>query len=206
VARTLAFSFDGQLFKCGLEKVDRAALYGTIDVETRDEKGSPCSVAVLAQDQRTLVPQGGTALGYLSPDGRWIERAELLAVNEQGNRINTVPSSFDAPIALETKTSVARFLDHSIRSSYLLATIDSLPKPLEEALDQGQIYKFDFAYRAGVNADPAFMLKGQENALWLLVGIPNNINFVSLTQIAVLQDDADDARASADDELDFEML
>lgn len=205
MARTLEFRFEGQSFKCGLEKVDRAALYGTIDVETRDDKGSRCDVAVLAQDQRTLVPQGGTALGYMSPAGRWIERGDLIAVNERGDRINTVPSSFDGAIDLEAQTTVARFLDHSIRSSYLLDAIDGLPKPLETALDKGVIYKFDFAYRAGVNADPTFMLKGQDNALWMLVGAPNNINFVSLTQAAVLQAD-DGEGAAADDELDFEML
>ncbi len=205
MARTLEFRFEGQSFKCGLEKVDRSSLYGSVDVETRDPEGLRCEVATLAQDRRTLIPFGGIAHGYMNPAGRWLERGELVAVNEQGSRVNTVASSFDSPIDLEVKTGIDRFLDHAIRSSYLLAAAEPMPAPLQSALDGGTIFKFDFSYRGGANADPAFLLKGTEDTLWMHVGEAGDINFVGLAQAAVLESDPAGGEGGADD-LDFDML
>jgi hypothetical protein len=204
VARTLEFVYQGRAFKCGLNKVDRTSLYGSVDVETRDTTGSRCQVATLAQDRRTLIPSGGTALGHLTPTGTWVERGDLVAVNAQGNRINTVASSFDSPIELETKSGLERFLDHSIRSSYLLETVDEVPAPLKTALDAGTIFKFDFSYRGGSNPDPAFLMKGLEDALWMLVGDSNEVTFVGFAQATALA--PEDAAAEAGDDLDFEMM
>jgi hypothetical protein len=204
MARTLEFRFDGLPFRCGLQKVDRSALYGSVEVETRDAGGLRCEIATLAQDRRTLVPSGGTALGYMSEKGGWVERSALVAVNERGDRINTVGSSFDAPIELEVKTSPERFLDHSIKSSYLLDAADGVPGALQAALDAGAIFKFDFSYRGGANADPAFLIKGAEDALWMLVGESNNVNFVGLPQASGL--DAADSTEPAGDDLDFDMM
>ena len=152
MARTLEFLFEGQSFKCGLEKVDRAALYGSVDVETRDKSGARCEVAALAQDGRTLIPSGGTALGYLSKDGTWLERSDLVAVDARGARVNMVPSSFDHPIELETKTSTGRLLDHSIRLAYLLDAAEGVPPALRHQLDTGAIFKVAFSYRGGASA------------------------------------------------------
>jgi hypothetical protein len=204
MARALEFRMEGQTWKAGIDKVDRTALYGTIDVETRDKSGARCNVATLASDGRTLIPAGGTALGYVSPKGEWLERSELVAVDVRGTKVNTVPSSFDAPIDLETQTTIDRFLDHSIRSAYLLDLTEAVPAKLKAALDAGTIFKFDFSYRGGANSDPAFLMKGADNALWMLVGDDNNINFVGLAQAAgPAEDDAADADS---DDLSFDMM
>ena len=205
MARALEFRLDGQSWKAGIEKVDRAALYGTVDVETRDKSGARCDVATLAADGRTLIPTGGTALGYVSPKGQWLERSELVAVDVRGSKVNTVSSSFDAPIELDTKTTVDRFLDHSIRSAYLLDTTEQPPVKLQAALDAGTIFKFDFSYRGGSNSDPAFLMKGADEALWMLVGDDNNINFVGLAEVAAPA--ADEPAGDADsDDLSFDMM
>jgi hypothetical protein len=205
MARALEFRIDGQSWKAGIEKVDRTALYGTVDVETRDKSGARCDVATLAADGRTLIPTGGTALGYISPKGRWLERSELVAVDVRGTRVNTVSSSFEAPIDLETKTTVERFLDHSIRAAYLLDMTEAVPSKLQAAFDAGTIFKFDFSYRGGSNSDPAFLMKGADDALWMLVGDDNNINFVGLAQVAAPI--ADEPAADSDgDDLSFDMM
>ena len=205
MARALEFRMDGQTWTVALEKVDRTALYGTIDVETRDKSGARCDVATLAADGRTLIPVGGTALGYVSPTGEWLERSELVAVDVRGTKVNTVSSSFDTPIELDTKTTGDRFLDHSIRSAYLLDTTEQPPVNLQAALDAGTIFKFDFSYRGGSNSDPAFLMKGADEALWMLVGDDNNINFVGLAEVAAPA--ADEPAGDADsDDLSFDMM
>jgi hypothetical protein len=204
MARALEFRFEGQSFQAGIDKVDRTSLYGTVDVETRDKAGKRLEIATLAADGRTLVPTGGTALGYIDRGGRWVERKELVAVDPRGTRVNTVSSSFDSPIDLETKTSADRFLDHSIRSAYLIDAAAPVPPPLQKALDGGTIFKFDFSYRGGANADPAFLLKGADDALWMLVGDDNDIDWVTFAQVAAaVPDEAVDAKS---DDLDFDMM
>lgn len=204
MARALEFVFKGSSFKGTIDKVDRSALYGSVEVETRDRNGSRCQVATLANDGRTLIQSGGTALAYFSPKGEWLERSALSAVDARGARVNSVPSSFDIPIELEMRASVERFLDHSIRLTYAVDTLDSVPTGLATELDAGAIFKFDFSYRGGANADPAFLLKGTDGTLWMLVGTENSFNFVGFTQVAGLAS-ADEAEADSDD-LDFEMM
>jgi hypothetical protein len=204
MARALEFRLDGLSFKCGLEKVDRTDLYGTVDVETRDKSGARCEVATLAADGRTLIPSGGTALAYMSKGGDWIDRSELHAVDLRGVRVNTVASSFEHPIDLDIKTTPDRFLDHSIRSAYLLDTSEGLPAKLKAELDGGAIYKFDFSYRGGINADPAFLMKGADDAIWMLIGDDNNINFVGFAQVAGLGEP--ETTEETGDDLDFDMM
>jgi hypothetical protein len=204
MARALEFRLDGQSWKAAIEKVDRTSLYGTVDVVTRDKAGARCDVATLAADGRTLIPQGGTALGYVSPKGEWLERSELVAVDVRGTKVNTVASSFEAPIELETKTTVERFLDHSIRSAYLLDKAEAVPATLQAALDQGAIFKFDFSYRGGSSSDPAFLMKGADDAVWMLVGDDNNINYVGFAQAAAPAED--DAADGDSDDLSFDMM
>ena len=204
MARALEFVFKGSRFKGTIEKVDRAALYGSVDVETRDRNGLRCQVATLASDGRTLIQSGGTAIAYFSPKGEWLERSSLSAVDERGARVNSVPSSFDVPIELEMRTTPDRFLDHSIRLTYAVDALDPVPEALKTELDGGAIFKFDFSYRGGANADPAFLLKGADGTLWMLAGTENNFNFVAFTQAAGLAD-AEEVDGASDD-LDFEMM
>ncbi|MBX9926150.1 MAG: hypothetical protein K2Y05_07310 [Hyphomicrobiaceae bacterium] len=205
MARMLEFQFKGRSFKCGVDKVDREALYGRVDIETHDRDGSRCEIATLAADGRTLVTSGGTAMGYMTGDGLWIERNELTPVDIGGNRLNTLPSSFDHPHELEMRASAERFLDHSIRSAYLLAPDEhGIPETFTAELDGGAIFKFDFSWRGGVSADPAFILKGADGAVWMLVGAENAIDFVGFMDAKALDAEAEDA--PADDDLDFEMM
>lgn len=206
MARTLEIRFEGQAFKCAIDKVDRSSLYGSIDVETRDPEGSRCEVATLASDGRTLIPAGGTAFAYVSKDGRWVERGELTPVDKEGRKLNAVGSSFDSGLDLETRVSPERFLDHSIRLSYVLDIVEGqIPAALTKELDRGIVFKTDFSYRGGITADPAFMLKGADGALWLLVGEDGNISYLSFTEVSALEG-ADAEPDKGGDELDFDMM
>ena len=170
---------------------------------TRDANGLRCEIQTLASDGRTLIPSGGTAFGYINPGGQWLERSELVAVDQRGARLNPVSSSFDVPLELENRTTPERFLDHSIRLSYALGAVDAVPTALARELDEGAIFKVDFSYRGGIGADPAFVMQGQDGTLWLLVGDEGDINFVGFAQAAGMAEGDSDAAA---DDLDFEMM
>lgn len=208
--RSLQFNFNEQSFSCEINKVDRSKLYGRVDIETLDLDGGRCSLATLANDGKTLIPYGGTAFGYVNPDGEWITRSDLNPVDKDGNPLSAVESSFDSPITLNEVATEEQFLDHSIRLCYALKAEPVFSGELLERLDQGQIFKLDFSYRGGVSADPAFLLKGSDDTVWLLIGSPSIIEFVSLEQAAVCaatqNDDSIDDEDDESDELDFSML
>lgn len=204
MARSVELSFSGALTRCVIEKIDRSSLYGSVDVETRDLEGRRCQLATLANDGRSLIPSGNTAIAYMNANGRWLERGDLVAVDASGNRLNTVGSSFSQPLELEVTTTPARFLDHSIRLAYALEPETPLPAKLAEVLGKGAIFKTDFSYRGGVDADPAFVLQGADGTVWLLVGDENDVDFVGFNQPVAIA--AEDGEETAGDGLDFDMM
>jgi hypothetical protein len=166
-----SFLFKEQLFSFQLGKVDRSKLYGFKEIEAVDEQQRVCELATLCGDGKTIVGRGGTAVGYLSPDGQWCDRLELTPVDAESCPMEPVPSSFDAPIDLETETTVDDYLEHKIRLIYRLdcaaKSSDDAKKSEQEtenvenpapAIDESdlqklrqqigeRIYRFPFRYR-----------------------------------------------------------
>ncbi len=83
-----------------MNKIDRSRLYGYKELEVVDDLGSRCDLATLAEDGRTLVGRGSTALGWLDADGCWCDKSQLKPVDLDGKEVVPVPSSFSAPIKL----------------------------------------------------------------------------------------------------------
>jgi hypothetical protein len=98
---------------------------------------------------------GGTAIGHLAPDGRWIDGEALTAVDADGAPLPRIPSSFDGPIPLEQIVAVDRLLEHSIRLTYALTPLEGpLDAELASALESGAIFSVPFSWRGGVASDP----------------------------------------------------
>lgn len=206
--RSLAFSFKDSIFDAQIIKVDRTHLYGSVSVETATMEGERCNVATLAVDGKTLIPTGGTAMGYINPEGEWVDRDELQPVDLSGEPVDEVESSFDAPIKLDTECDADVFLDHSVRLVYRLKTDSELPKAIVKKLQSGTIYQFGFSYRGGVGYDPAFVLADNDDNIWMMVTTPNDVQAVGLEQAAIcygesLEDDTEDEDT---DSIDFNML
>lgn len=205
--RALKFSFNDSEFECELSKIDRSKLYGSVDVETRDLDGNRCGLATLANDGRTLIPYGGTAFGYINDEGLWIERGDLSPVGLSGEQLPLLPSSFDLIIELQEQVSLEEFLDHGSRLCYSMGKDANFAQPLLAELTAGAIYRFDFLYREGVSADPAFLLATPDGNVWMMVGKPSKISFIGLDQAAVcFNSDQDDDDEEETDDFDFEML
>ena len=179
-------------------------MYGSVDVETRDIDGNRCGLATLANDGKTLIPYGGTALGYISSDGEWVERSDLKPVDLSGNELPLLSSSFDITIELKKTATLEEFLNYSSRLVYLMGTDDEFAPDLIEQLKEGVIFRFEFLYREGISADPAFLLGTPDGLIWMMVGKPSAIEYVGLDQAAVcFVENEDDEEV---EEFDFEML
>ncbi len=215
MARSLAFDYKGNSFRCQIDKIDRSKLYGSVDIETRDMDGNVCRLANIANDGKTLVPYGGTAYGYLNPDQEWVCRKDITPVDYEGNKLQEVPSSFKETLSLTETATIEEFLDHGIRLSYALTAIkkdeedESVPEidnAFLKQLEKGTIFRTDFSYRGGVDPDPAFIMQDESGTVWMLIAEESELEFVGLEQAGVIaatqgQDDEDES-----DDLDFGML
>ncbi len=207
MARSLSFVFNGTTFDAVLNKVDRTKLYGSVRVLTKDADARPCTVATLGSDGKTLIPRGGTALGYVNTEGQWINRDELQPVNLAGETVQEVPSSFDAAIELNTEVNSEALLNNNVRLTYRLTSEDRLPEEFHTALANGKIFSFDFSYRGGVGHDPAFILADAEANVWMLITDANDVQFVSLEQATLCAGDVIEDELDGDDNtIDFGML
>jgi hypothetical protein len=207
--RSLNFDYRGKSFGLELVKVDRSKLYGDVSLESYDDEGKLCELVTLARDGKTIIAGGGTASGYLSEDGTWVDRDELSATNAEGEVLAVVPASFDLVTPLSREVPVEEYLDHAIRLTYLLnPPPDTLEPDFAEALKGGTIFRIDFSYRGGSFADPAFILGGGDDTIWLMIAEPSQVTYVGLSQAAVCAANATAETESddADDDFNFDMM
>lgn len=201
--RELILSLDGREFPVTMVKIDRDKLYGSVEIEAFDEKGREASLRVLAADGKTLIDKGGTALATINEKGTSVDRTSLKAVDENGDPIEPVPSSFNEPNVLERATT-DDYLSQMLKSVYLLGPPeDGDIKYLLDHLSGDDIFTFPFSYRGGIEYDKAFIL-GADNEAFMVVGKPAEFVFLKLNQATVL-DSVDEQEVSVDD-LDFDLL
>jgi hypothetical protein len=201
--RELVLSLDGHEFPVTMVKIDRDKLYGSIEIEAFDEKGNEASLRVLAADGKTLIDKGGTALTTVNAKGTSIDRSALTAVDENGDKIEPVPSSFNEPNVLK-KADADDYLAQIVKSVYLLQPAEGGDIDyLLDHLGAKQIYSFPFSYRGGLDYDQAFVL-GADNSAFMIVGRPAEIEFLKMNQSTAL-DSTDEQEVSVDD-LDFDLL
>ncbi|MEE9315013.1 MAG: hypothetical protein V3V02_10220 [Rhizobiaceae bacterium] len=211
MARKLEFKFSGDAFTCVINKVDRTKIYGRVNTVTYDANDKKCDLATLARDGRTIIPFGGTASGYVNTEGLWIDRDELVPIDRDGEKIPEVPSSFSAPTVLDEMVDVETFLDHPIRLAYHLISDEetTISSALMEKLKAGGIYQFPFSYRGGIYFDPAFLMLGEDDTLWMLIGHKSDIEYLGFEQAAICAARAEEETEDADEEtdaFDFDML
>jgi hypothetical protein len=204
VAKPLVFRYRERELAFALSKVDRSKLYGYKEVEVLDDRDRPCELATLADDGQTVVGRGGTGMGYVSADGEWCEKAELVPVDLEGKEIKPVASSFAAPVPLDERTTVDDYLQHNVRSVYRLECEGDVT-PLRDELAAGAIYKFPYSYRGGLEADAGFLLLSEDGHLFLAVGNPTKAEFIGLPQAGVIVDEGD-GEEDEGDMMDFDMI
>ncbi len=208
MAQHLQFTFEDQEFACDLFKVDRQKLYGKVDLEAVDDEERVCQLATLAGDGKTLIPSGGTALAYVSPEGLWREKGDLNPVNLEGEPIEPVGSSFKTVTPLAERATYEDYFSHNIRLTYLLNAVESaFPEALLRELREGAIYKFGFSYRGGLEADAAFLFSDNADKVWMAVGKPTKLHFIGPDEPApAVEEEAGSEEEEEDALMDFGAL
>ena len=203
MARPLILSLDGVEYPISLIKIDRDKLYGRVEIEAYDEKGRGAELRVLAADGKTLIDKGGTALATVTEKGDSVERSALVPVDEDGEAIEQVPSSFGQVNVLKD-AKIDDYFQQVVKSVYFVAPHeDSDISELKDHLSTKRMFRFPFSWRGGVEFDDAFVI-GAENNAFIVVGKQAEFEFIKLNQAAVLES-TEEEEISADD-LDFDLM
>src|ERR1051325_4975530 len=96
-------------------------------------------------------------MGCLSPEGYWVEKKSLIPTDNQGKRIQPVPSSYSAPVQLDKTATIEEYLSHDIRSVYQISSETDFGALMSE-LKKGTIYQFPYSFRGGLEPDTGFLL------------------------------------------------
>ncbi len=204
MAKPLVLTFGGCDLPFTLDKVERSDLYGFIEVETLDESGRKCTLATLADDGKSIILSGGTAMVTLSPDGNWIEKKTLVPTDHQGQRIVPVTSSYAAPVPLERTATIEEYLSHDIRAVYQISSAADCSALMAE-LKKGTIYQFSYSFRGGLEPDSGFLLLAADGTPFLAIGCPTKLEFVGFEQSAAIAGDEEGA-GEDEDSVDFGMM
>lgn len=200
MARQLTFRIKRKEYTVIPVKIDRKKLYGWTEIIALDEQGRTCNLVSTDDTGTLIIPKGGTALGMLSSDGKWVERTQLQTVRQDGSEAEIIPSSFSVVISLKQKVTDEEFLDYSITDFYQL---DNVPDNLLKAIGD-DIYTFDYTYLDSYETTPAFLMVS-DATLFMLLGYKNRFDMLCLGECSVVDDD-DDYIEVTDDDIDFSMF
>lgn len=200
MARQLTFRIKRKEYTVIPVKIDRKKLYGWTEIIALDEQGRTCNLVSTDDTGTLIIPKGGTALGMLSSDGKWVERTQLQTVRQDGSEAEIIPSSFSVVISLKQKVTDEEFLDYSITDFYQL---DNVPDNLLKAIGD-DIYTFDYTYLDSYETTPAFLMVA-DATLFMLLGYKNRFDMLCLGECSVVDDD-DDYIEVTDDDIDFSMF
>lgn len=201
MARELTFKIGMAEYTASPVKVDRRKLYGWTELNATDDNGQPCDLLTADESGKYIIPIGGTANGILTPTGKWVERSELVAVDENGKPVTQYESSFNTVNVLKDKITPEQYLDYSITDFYELSEAADLAKAVGD-----DIYLFDYTYNASYETSPALVMASQ-GTLFLLVGVKNFYEPLCFGDCETINDDyADDLIDQGDADIDFGMF
>ena len=200
MARSLQFAIGDHQISCEIEKVDRNKLYGWGEKKAYDKDGNECYFGAISSDGMHIFGKESFELGYLSQDGRWLERGSLTVVDADNHPLEKQEASFKSVIALQETVPVDTYLMHTAKSVYHL---ECNPELLKLVTESDEIYSFPFNYTASYSPDAAFLI-ANEGELFMVVGQHCGFEFLEMQTVenTLLDDDEDED----DDDIDFSMF
>lgn len=199
MARKAEFSINGQSIMAELNKLDRKKIYGWSTIEVFDENGSKCKLSGLAEGQHVL-PSGSTALVSLNSKGEAISKSTLIGINNEGKKVEKVPSIYDQKVMLREAT-IDEYLSMAVKSVYQLQ-IDENKDTLLKELNNGKIYYFVFNYRSDYEGDDAFLISNG-NDVFVITGMKSDFEFIGLEDN---EQELVPEETQVEDDLDFAMF
>ena len=182
-----------------IKKIERKKLYGFRKRLAVDENNEECKRAALTEDGQVLIKTGMTSQGWFIEGGKQIESNEIGAIDENNNELELIPSTLGIPQNIDGPINPKDLLDISVTNSYSIIP-DEISEDLKSSLEKGEIWKFNFNFRADYRMETSYILKN-ELGYFVIVGVPNHANFLSLNAPPPLEEEEEDQ-----DDLDFEMF
>ena len=182
-----------------IKKIERKKLYGFRKRLAIDENNDECKRASLTEDGEVLIKSGMTSQGWFIEEGKQIESNEIGAIDENNNELSLIPSTLGINQDLEGPMNPKDLLDLSVTASYWIIP-EEISDDLKISLEKGEIWKFNFNFRSDYRMETSYILKN-ESGYFVIVGVPNHANFLSLNAPPPLEEEEED-----EDDLDFEMF
>ncbi len=203
MARTVVFNLDGEVSEFAISSLRREKLYGKKVKVVVDESGEETQTAYLTRDGSALLPPGSMSSLYMDDEFNVVERRDLIAVDQDGEKVEEVASTLGTEVPLQGPVEPSRVLDHIAKAVYMLDPAE-LGDSLRESLENGNIYETRFNYRTSFDDAPAFLLANDEGH-FLIVGDEATFDFLTLDRSQDVADDDEDEDPFEDD-LDFSMF
>ncbi len=198
MAKELTFNLGGNAFAAAPVKLERKKLYGWSSLVATDRDGRICTSAYISTEDSLMIPAGAAKLATVDERGVIVKKSDLIAFDAEGNTLETVASSFEAPIDLTQMATEEDFLDHEWSSVYQLQN----PDLATEIGDR--IFTFPFSYSGGTSIQDGFLMNCPAG-LFLFAGTAVEFTPVSLAEEAVI-DECEEEAVEDIDELDFSMI
>ncbi|MBA2660796.1 MAG: hypothetical protein H0U74_00750 [Bradymonadaceae bacterium] len=198
----LVVNLEGEVSSFGLTRITREKLYGRKKRVVVDDDGQECVSAMLTRDGTALLPPGTTGYMYVTGNYDVVERAQLSAIDDAGNLVESVGSTLGVEQSVSAPVDPTRILDHIVSAVYQLDPAE-VGERLTSALGAGQVFEVRFNYRAGFDDSPAFVVQN-EGGIFCLV-CEEAITELLSRDVVVSDEVAEEDDPFADD-LDFSMF
>jgi hypothetical protein len=203
MAKSLNFKIADAVYDLVPLKLDRKKLYGWTEKIVLDDEKSECDTLSLYPDLAMIIPKRGAGRGSIGEDGIWVEKSDMMYINEDGAPAVLVPSSYEKEIELNETVTHEIFLEHNITAVYSLQGEENYPNFVKAIQENKEIFTFIFNYRADYEGDPAFLLENK-GEVFLLVGKKIEFEFIGLDEPGVL--DEEENEVDEEEEFDFSMM
>jgi hypothetical protein len=198
MAKPIIVLFGGAESSFDHAKVDRTKLYGARKRVPLDASESPCVKASLTTDGLYLLQSGMTAQGYFDESGRWLQKADLVGLDDAGNTLELKPSTLGAAQTAQ-EVDAAEILRHTIDAVYALDPMQ-MDGALQAKLDGGAVFRFPFNYGADYHLETAFLVKNTDGC-FCLIGVPFDAAWAEPGKVAAVEE-----AETVEDDLDFDMF
>jgi len=200
MAKPLIIEKDGQSTSFDVSLLERRKLYGSRKRVALDSQGRVCSRASLTGDGALVLVSGSTGQGYFTETGAWVERRQMVPINDQGQVTELHPSTLGVPQKVEGPVEALDILKLDVQSIYSITMLDD-ELGLKPRLDAGEIFRCPFNYSSGVEVETAFLV-ANPSGYFAIVGHPVEAEWCAQDQALMPPADA----AFQEDDLDFDMF
>jgi hypothetical protein len=197
MAREPKFIFKDYTFSASLNKVDRDKVYGWTETKYMDSNGKSCNFISILDDGKTIIASKGLAYKTLDQNGVEIDKSTLIAKNTDGTEALLLASVFDVDNILSDDKGIQDYLSLDVKSVYQLALTDN-DKGIVDLLNDKKVLYFTFNYRAGYEADDAFLINQGDN-IFAVIGKITSYTYATLDVMPTLVDEVEEVS----DEVDF---